>query len=46
MSQEFIECVMKAHRQTLRDAEFHYQVTFCETKYSHRFINFEIDVDQ
>lgn len=30
----------------MRDAEFHYQVTFCETKYSHRYINFEIDADQ
>ena len=36
---------MLAHKQTLREAEFHYQVTFCETKYSHRYINFEIEAD-
>ena len=43
---EFVEKVIQAHRNTLREAEYHYQVTFCETKYSHRYINFEIEADQ
>ena len=26
-------------------ADFFYQVTYCETKYSHRHVNFEVDSD-
>ena len=37
--------MIQAHKQTLRVAQFYYQVTFCETRYSHRYINFEIERD-
>lgn len=46
MTQEFIQGVLTQHRETLKAAEFHYQVTFCETKYTHRYINFEIEAEQ
>lgn len=30
----------------MAEADFHYQVTYCDTKYCHRYINFEIEADQ
>ncbi len=46
LTKDLIQNIISAHKQTLKEAEFHYQVTFCDTKYCHRYINFEIDVEQ
>ena len=46
MTEEFVKKVLEQHKQTLEEAEFTYQVTFCETKYCHRYINFEVDAEQ
>jgi len=35
--------VIDSHEQTLREADFFYQVTYCDTKYCHRFVNFEVE---
>lgn len=45
MTQDFMKSVMDGHRQTLDEAAFYYQVTFADTKYCHRYINFEVDVE-
>lgn len=41
--EEFIRKVLTQHAHSLHQADFFYQVTYCETRYSHRTINFEID---
>ena len=45
LTQDFIQQVLASHKQTMAEADFHYQVTYCETKYCHRYINFEIEAD-
>jgi hypothetical protein len=42
---EFIRNVLKQHQTSLQNASYYYQVTYCETRYSHRTINFEVDAD-
>jgi hypothetical protein len=42
MTDNFIKRVVETHNQSLRDSAFSYQVTFCQTKYCHRYINFVI----
>lgn len=44
LQNEFISKVLKTNEKNLKNADFFYQVTFCQTKYCHRFINFEIDM--
>ena len=46
LTKELVQNIISAHNQTLKEAEFYYQVTFCETKYCHRYINFEIEIEQ
>ena len=42
---DLITRVILQHAHSLQVADFFYQVTYCETKYSHRHVNFEIDSD-
>ena len=44
-TEDLIKNIIEQHKLTLLDAEYAYQVTFCETKYCHRYVNFEIDSD-
>jgi hypothetical protein len=39
---QFISKVIETHSQRLLKGDYFYQVTFCQTKYCHRYINFEI----
>lgn len=42
---DFLRSIIAQHTLSLKKSLYHYQVTYCETRYSHRTINFEIDTD-
>lgn len=42
LNEQFVDKVSATANQTLKNAEYFYQVTFCQTKYCHRFVNFEV----
>ena len=43
---QFIEQVAQNYQRSLSEARFSYQVTYCDTKYFHRFTNFEVQKER
>jgi hypothetical protein len=44
--EDFLRSLFTQHLHSLHSASFYYQVTYCETRYSHRTVNLEVDPDQ
>lgn len=39
---DFVQKILEVQHQQLVNAQYYCQVTYCETDFSHRFINFEV----
>ena len=44
-NQEIIEKILVLQRQSLEQANYYLQLTYCDTTFCHRFVHFEVDPD-
>jgi hypothetical protein len=44
-NQEIIEKILFLQKQSLEQARYYIQMTYCDTTFCHRFVHFEVDPD-